>query len=182
MISQLLIQIFLLLLPAGFANMAPVFFKKVNILNYPVDLGIKYRGYDLFGKNKTYRGFLFGILVSIIIVYIQKIIYQVYPSISKFFIIDYSAINIFLLGFLLGFGALFGDLIESFFKRRLNIKPGRPWIPFDQIDWILGSLIFVNFYIKIPLVLFILALLLFAGLHFLIRLIGFKLKINDSKL
>jgi CDP-2,3-bis-(O-geranylgeranyl)-sn-glycerol synthase len=40
------------------------------------------------------------------------------------------------------FGALLGDIIESFFKRRVGRKRGEDWIPFDQIDFILGVLFF----------------------------------------
>ncbi len=44
------------LLPAAFANMAPVIFKRVNFLVYPVDFGLKFRGRRLLGENKTIRG------------------------------------------------------------------------------------------------------------------------------
>jgi len=40
------------------------------------------------------------------------------------------------------FGALIGDIIKSFFKRRIGKKRGQDWIPFDQIDFILGVLFF----------------------------------------
>ena len=40
------------------------------------------------------------------------------------------------------FGALFGDIIESFFKRRIGKNRGENWIPFDQLDFIVGVLIF----------------------------------------
>ena len=40
------------------------------------------------------------------------------------------------------FGALIGDIIESFFKRRVGIERGKNWIPFDQLDFILGVLFF----------------------------------------
>ena len=40
------------------------------------------------------------------------------------------------------FGALFGDIIESFFKRRMGRNRGEDWIPFDQLDFILGVLFF----------------------------------------
>ena len=40
------------------------------------------------------------------------------------------------------FGALGGDVIESFFKRRAGRNRGEDWIPFDQIDFILGVLFF----------------------------------------
>lgn len=179
-----LIRGFWLLLPAGFANMAPVFFRRLNILNIPIDLGICYRGHHLFGSNKTYRGLLAGVLTAILIVFLQKVAYQAMPqSITNFLIIiDYTNINIFVLGFLLGFGALFGDIIASFFKRQLDIEPGKPWIPFDQLDWVLGSLIFLNIYIRTPLILDLLVLPLFVGLHFLVKRIGFSLKISENKL
>ena len=40
------------------------------------------------------------------------------------------------------FGALLGDIVESFFKRRVGRKRGENWIPFDQLDFILGVLFF----------------------------------------
>src|SRR4051812_27852644 len=47
-----------------------------------------------------------------------------------------------LLGAWIGLGALSGDLVKSFAKRRRGILPGQAWIPFDQIDWLLGALAF----------------------------------------
>jgi CDP-2,3-bis-(O-geranylgeranyl)-sn-glycerol synthase len=38
------------------------------------------------------------------------------------------------------FGALFGDITKSFFKRRVGKNRGEDWIPFDQIDFIAGAL------------------------------------------
>ena len=69
---DIIIQTFWLLLPAGFANMAPVLFKWIPLMNYPVDYNKKFRDKPVFGKNKTYRGFLFGILIAILVVFIQK--------------------------------------------------------------------------------------------------------------
>src|SRR5437773_6411567 len=48
-----------------------------------------------------------------------------------------------LLGVLFGAGAMAGDSAKSFFKRRLGVEPGRPWIPFDQLDFVLGALVLV---------------------------------------
>jgi CDP-2,3-bis-(O-geranylgeranyl)-sn-glycerol synthase len=36
-----------------------------------------------------------------------------------------------------------GDAVKSFLKRRAGIRPGRPWIPFDQIDFVVGELVLV---------------------------------------
>jgi CDP-2,3-bis-(O-geranylgeranyl)-sn-glycerol synthase len=43
--------------------------------------------------------------------------------------------------FSLCFGALLGDITESFFKRRVGKQRGEDWIPFDQLDFILGVLV-----------------------------------------
>jgi CDP-2,3-bis-(O-geranylgeranyl)-sn-glycerol synthase len=44
--------------------------------------------------------------------------------------------------FSLCFGALLGDIVESFFKRRIGRDRGQDWIPFDQLDFIVGALVF----------------------------------------
>ena len=43
------------------------------------------------------------------------------------------------LGLRFGIGAMAGDSIKSFFKRRTNIPPDEPWIPFDEVDFALGG-------------------------------------------
>jgi CDP-2,3-bis-(O-geranylgeranyl)-sn-glycerol synthase len=175
---EIIIQTFWLLLPAGFANMAPVLFKWIPFINHPVDFNKKFRDKPIFGRNKTYRGFLFGISTAILIVFIQKNLYEYTSSIS---LINYAEINVFLLGFLMGFGGLLGDLIESFFKRQIGIDSGKPWFPFDQIDWVIGALIFTFFYINIEIKIIVVSILLFGILHPIINLIGYYLGIKKNK-
>lgn len=47
------------------------------------------------------------------------------------------------LGGWLGLGALVGDMVKSFFKRRLGIKPGAMFQPWDGIDYMIGAIIFM---------------------------------------
>ncbi len=47
------------------------------------------------------------------------------------------------LGLRFGVGAMAGDIAKSFVKRRAGIAAGRPWIPWDQIDFVLGALALV---------------------------------------
>lgn len=175
---DLLIKSFWLLLPAAFGNMAPVLFKWIPFLNVPVDLNKTFRGKPIFGEHKTYRGFLFGILTAIFIVYLQQIFYTQTQSLT---VIDYSQINIFLLGFLMGFGALLGDLIESFFKRQVDIDSGKPWFPFDQIDWVIGSLIVSSLYISHSREIIIISIILLGFLHPLVNLVGYYIGIKSNK-
>lgn len=128
------------ILPAYFANMAPIVFKNFfNFLAKPIDLGKKFRRKRILGDNKTFRGFFVGILAGIFIAYIQ---FTLNLTIN---ITDYS--NWLAIGFLLSFGALFGDSVKSFIKRQKGIKPGERFFPWDQLDSIIGSLAFASFFI-----------------------------------
>jgi len=140
----LILKVFFLMLPAYFSNMAPVFVKnKFSFLDVPVDFNKSFFGQPIFGRNKTIRGFLAGIIFSIIIVALQKLLFQ-YNFIREISLINYSQVNIFFLGFLFGFGALFGDLIKSFFKRRFEIIPSDSVKIIDQLDYVVGSLFFIS--------------------------------------
>ena|SRR3989338_8864024 len=138
---ELIFQSIYFMLPAYFANMAPVFVKKINLLNYPIDNNKKLFGRPFLGVNKTWRGFFAAIIFGLIIFAIQKAIGV--PS-----IIDYSTYSIFL-GALFGFGAIGGDIIKSFFKRRFGVSSGKSWPVFDQLDFVVGSLICMSFFIPL---------------------------------
>src|SRR5690242_14223793 len=123
--------------PAGLANLAAFTSGKIGILkkfNYPVDGYRRFRGTRILGSHKTIRGFLAAIVAGIFCVYLEIFLYNSFAMIRQLVPLDYSEVNPFLLGTLLGFGALTGDSIKSFFKRQVHIQPGRSWIPFDQID------------------------------------------------
>ena len=139
------------MLPAYFANMTPVLVKKVPILNYPLDFGKSINKIRIFGDHKTYRGFFAAILIATFIAYIQKFLFSASSIIREYSIIDYSATSPVLIGFLMGFGALLGDLIESFIKRRLNKKPGERWFPWDQMDFLPTTLLLVALIIIPPI-------------------------------
>ena len=143
-IFLLALKSFYFILPGVFANMAPVIFKKVNFLDYPVDFGRNFLGRPLFGSHKTFRGFFFGIVSAIVVVWIQRLLFMDFPYFLNISFIDYSAYTFMLLGFLIGFGARLGDLVKSFVKRRLNIAPGKCWFPWDQLDSLLGGLLVLS--------------------------------------
>ena len=136
-----LLQIFYFMIPAYFANMLPLLVQKVNFLNYPVDFGKKFRGKRLLGGHKTIRGFFFGILAGIVLAYVQHVL-SAYPFFAELSFIDYR--NWLAIGFLLGFGALVGDSVKSFFKRRVGVPPGGKFVPWDEIDYSVGALLFIS--------------------------------------
>jgi CDP-2,3-bis-(O-geranylgeranyl)-sn-glycerol synthase len=50
----------------------------------------------------------------------------------------------------MGFGAILGDAIGSFVKRRINIKPGAPFPIVDQIGFIFVAFILAEIFVNIP--------------------------------
>lgn len=181
-IANILFTLFFFL-PAGVANSAPVIAAKIPGLknfNQPIDFGLKFRGIRVFGDHKTIRGYLAGILISIVLVYIEKLIYMNSEFIQEISYVDYSETNVFIFGFLLGFGALLGDSIKSFFKRRVGIKPGKSWFPFDQIDYILGGLLFISFYVNLPVQVYLYTLIVWFLLHLITVFIGYHLGIRKD--
>jgi CDP-2,3-bis-(O-geranylgeranyl)-sn-glycerol synthase len=107
----------------------------------PVDRGVKWRGREIFGKNKTWRGLLVGTITGIIAAGIQAALFFKTDFFKTNTLIDYEKVNFILFGALMGAGALIGDLVKSFIKRRLDKPSGEPWFPWDQLDWIAGAII-----------------------------------------
>ncbi len=48
------------------------------------------------------------------------------------------------IGALCGVGAMAGDVLKSWAKRRKGIAPGARWVPADQLDFVLGALALVG--------------------------------------
>lgn len=133
-------------LPMYLANMVPVLCARLSFLGKPIDGGRLYRGQPLFGSHKTWRGFIAGILFAIFTVFVQSLAAE-RGMFSNVAIIDYTRISWLLLGVLMGLGALGGDLLKSFFKRRLARASGASWVPFDQLDFVLGGLALTSLYV-----------------------------------
>jgi CDP-2,3-bis-(O-geranylgeranyl)-sn-glycerol synthase len=179
-ILLILLQAFYFALPAYLANMSPVIIDKLGWLKFlkkPVDGGRLWRGQPILGQGKTWRGLIAGVLTAICAAGLQKYLFQ-FPAFQNISVVDFSRINFILFGALSGSGALLGDLIKSFFKRRIAIASGKSWPIFDQWDFVLGFILFTYFLvrpdIKIILSVFLITLLL----HPLANIVGYLLKIK----
>ena len=65
------------MLPAYFANMAPVIVKNVfKKLAFSIDFNKKIKNKPILGKNKTFRGLIFGIIFAIIAAFVQFLLYK----------------------------------------------------------------------------------------------------------
>lgn len=162
------------MLPAYVANILPPLIRNWNILNVPLDFGKKLHGKPILGSHKTWRGLLLGTFAGTLTFFLQqKFIYFG----EKIALIDYSTVPI-MLGFLLSFGALFGDATKSFIKRQMGITPGKPWFIADQIDYIIGALVFGSiYYLPTPYEIFIIIAVSLI-LTILVKHIGYYMGVN----
>lgn len=126
-----------LLVPAGAANTAPVLLRRVRILDLPVDLGATWGGQPLLGRNKTWRGVVAAPLAGLLVFWVEL---RLVGSREPLRALALAGPAPAWWGAILGAGAIFGDLVKSFCKRRLGVAPGRSWFPFDQIDYAIGAL------------------------------------------
>ena len=174
-----IVQALYFFLPAYVSNMAPVALGKLNIFRTPVDFNKTYNDKPIFGKHTTGGGRIYGTVAGTLMFIVQQKLYtnSFFKTIS---IIEYPQWSI-ALGILLAAGAILGDLAKSFIKRRLNKESGSPWFPFDQLDFVIGGLLFAS-----PLIIphggiiFIL-IVLTPILHYGANYLGFYLRLKRVK-
>ncbi len=113
------------ILPAYVANATPV----VLGGGRPIDAGKKFiDGRPIFGAGKTVQGFIAGLAAGTFV--------GLFQGIAAGTLSHYLA-----LGFLLALGALLGDLLGSFIKRRLGIKRGDAALGLDQLSFVVLALL-----------------------------------------
>jgi len=170
----MILETLYLMIPAYVANMTPVIVRKLKFLDSPIDFGAKVGGKAVFGKHKTWRGLFFGVIAGIFFCYLQSLM----PVFGNA-LVDHT--DWLVIGFLLSFGALIGDCLESFFKRQIGIKEGGRFIPFDQLDYIIGSLVFLSFYLILSFkMILIISLISFVG-HIVVNHLAFYTGIRNEK-
>ncbi|MDT7886413.1 MAG: CDP-2,3-bis-(O-geranylgeranyl)-sn-glycerol synthase [Thermoproteota archaeon] len=179
MIGELIIAYSLPLVflsPAYAANASPLFLSGLLKKLHPLDLNKKFfDGQRILGDGKTIEGTAFGFLVGII-------------YFSIFLFVDKS-LNIlhlyhsYLEGLLIVSGAMIGDIIGSFVKRRLKMKQGDMLPVFDQVGFVIFAYVFYLFVFPPPLNLPPMGFIVYVSLitffvHILTNLAAFKFGIK----
>lgn len=163
----LLIFSVLLIAPAYISNASMV----ITGGGRPIDGGKLFRdGRRILGDHKTVKGLkgplYIGIPLSFIIFLLFFILWQpiediIFQASAEGLYILYNDINIFQYYFIGGevplnflvllvriilasYGAVIGDLIGSFLKRRFDIKSGAPFWIVDQLDFAFIAILFVS--------------------------------------
>lgn len=160
-IATLVIEALKFIFPAYCANAMPV----IAGGRFPMDFGKNFfDGKRVFGKNKTFRGFFFGLAIGIMV------------GIAEYLIFDYPL----LFSVLSPLGALLGDLAAAFLKRRLGIPPGGLLPVIDQVDFVVGAL---TLSLPLGIIYFELAIaviLITPPIHLLTNFLAYKLKLKKN--
>ena len=168
-----------LILPAYAANgLVPLVGKLKNL--HPIDGGRVFRdGRPLLGQGKSWEGLFTGSLIGSLIATVEMLAFPYLPFDASPVPLTIVTMSPFL-GFLLGLGAMLGDIAASFLKRRLNLKRGAPAPVLDQDDFVLGSLLFASLLIPLKPDWFLMLLIVTPLFHITANLIAYKLGIKNQ--
>jgi CDP-2,3-bis-(O-geranylgeranyl)-sn-glycerol synthase len=161
MALQLIIEALKFMFPAYCANAIPV----IAGGGHPMDFGKNFfDGKPIFGKNKTFRGFFCGLAIGTVVGLAESMIFG-YPI---------------LFGLTLSLGALLGDLAGAFLKRRLGLVPGDMLPIVDQVDFIVGAVLFSFFIMILSWELVVVVLIVTPPIHLLTNFVAYKLGLKSN--
>ena len=165
-LTLIIIEALKFVFPAYCANAVPVIVGG----GPPLDFGRNFPdGRPVFGKNKTFRGFFSGLAVGAVAGLAETAVFgfQSFPA---------------LLGVLLPFGALMGDLMGAFLKRRIGLAPGELLPVIDQTDFIIGALL-LSLPVSLPLLsweIVLTVLIITPPVHLLTNFAAYKLGLKRN--
>ncbi len=178
MIDLIILAIWLML-PAYIANPAAALLGGGR----PIDLGRNFSDNKrILGDGKTIRGFVLGCLCGAIVgllqIWLAPLIaphLQAYLDPKLLMQVSYMAL------FTMPVGSLLGDLVKSFFKRRLGFERGAMMPIADQLDFVAGAwaltllLDWSWFLSNFTLGIIVTVIIITPILHLATNIIGFKI-------
>jgi CDP-2,3-bis-(O-geranylgeranyl)-sn-glycerol synthase len=160
-LATLIMEALKFIFPAYCANAVPVLAGG----GQPMDFGKNFfDGKRILGSNKTFRGFFFGLAVGATVGLVEVMVFG-YPL---------------LFSVLSPLGALLGDLVAAFLKRRLGIAPGGLLPVVDQIDFVVGALVFSWPLAIIYWELAVAVLVITVPVHLFTNFLAYKLKLKKN--
>lgn len=182
LITIILYSIYLMI-PAYFANGSALVFGG----GMPIDFGKSaWDGRRFVGDGCTWKGLIGGGLLGTVVggilgfladCGIASVLFNI--SASQITLVSGSIAQGLLIGCLLGFGALIGDVIGSFIKRRLNFERGKPVPLLDQLDFVVVALIFVSWVINLSWEMIVIILFISIFLHLGANIFAYLINIKD---
>ena len=172
-ILEMILKSFLLMLPAYVSSPGAVLSRG----KIPVDLKKNFfDGKRIFGDGKTIEGLFIGTILGF---FVGAAVHFATGATSMRLYGNFLNIG------LISFGGLFGDLINSFVKRRMNVKRGGKLPILDQLNIVFGSwlLCFIfsrSWFLKsFTLPIAIIVLVITPILHRSANIIAYRIKLKD---
>jgi CDP-2,3-bis-(O-geranylgeranyl)-sn-glycerol synthase len=172
------------MLPAYLANVSALVFGGGK----PLDFGRNFRdGRRIIGNGVTWKGTIIGTLIGTLIGILQGSVSAYYGNVFSLIPgitiiqgpIPTSILQGAIIGLFLGGGALIGDAVGSFIKRRIGIERGKAAPFLDQLDFVIGALVFASLIVFIPLNMIIIILIISIVLHLLTNMIAYLIGMKD---
>ena len=148
--------------PAYFANAAPLVLGGGATLDGGRSLA---DGRPIFGPHKTVRGVIAGIFVGTLIGLAESVVDS----------------RLAIAGFMIALGAILGDLLGAFMKRRLNVEPGKAFPILDQLDFILGSVVLGYAFFQVGLISILLVVVVTPPIHLATNYGAYRLGIKKTR-
>ncbi len=174
---ELILRTIWLLLPAYTPNNFAVLFGGGK----PLDLGKRFiDGRRILGDGKTIRGFVSGVIGGVFVAHLQILIenlagFHIYST------LDYP--SFLKLVFLLSFGAMLGDSLGSFVKRRFGFERGKSFPILDQLTFLIVAYLMASgvdvFYKLFTWDVIIAGILITPVLHLSVNVLAYKLHLKD---
>ena len=168
MVLLLILQSLWFIFPAYASNALPILIRG----KHPIDFGTRLGKYRLLGDGKTIEGTFGGITFGILVGWLQMNLHNQLPA--ELGLIKFTLPLIVLLSI----GAILGDIMGAFIKRRLGIPRGYPAPVLDQLDFLVGALIAASAVTVISKSVAITLLIITPMIHIATNRISFWLKMK----
>lgn len=160
------------------------------LTSWPLDGGLTLGGQPLFGKNKTVGGIILLVPLVVLGIVIAGGFLQALGCTPIYH--EGNSLNStewILVGTTIASGYIFGELVNSFVKRRFGIPPGQTLgggpgrvclMIVDQLDSVAGSLLFFSILVSVSYG-FVVSIVVVGGtVHLLFNILLFKLGMKSE--
>jgi CDP-2,3-bis-(O-geranylgeranyl)-sn-glycerol synthase len=148
----------------------------------PIDGGRTWNGRRLLGDGKTWRGTAAGTAAGVVLAVALNAVNSAVSAVLGFPLPTFPLV----VAVTLAFGAMLGDILASFLKRRLDRERGAPTPGLDQLDFVVVSLGLTAlvaprwFGATFPLPALVAVVLATPVLHVVTNVVGYALGFKDE--
>jgi CDP-2,3-bis-(O-geranylgeranyl)-sn-glycerol synthase len=165
-----------ILFPAYAANGFPPLARGKRPLDFKKNF---FDGKRILGDGKTIEGTLLGLIIGFLIGALETFTYPFLNAYAISFDTYLPFMSLFV-GLMISIGTLVGDMASSFFKRRLNLPRGTKVILLDQLNFIIGTVVFTFWFTEITPYMILIMILMTPVIHRIANIVAYKLRLKKE--